>query len=107
MCGIKGVPMHYQGSSQCGLKSHYFRLSLLFSISVTMLMVLVFFAPSPFTHAAGPPPCLSVSAAGSVWQNLPFVSPQPGTFTAEMDATPLVAGTDAGVGLSNGSQTTF
>lgn len=99
--------MRYQGSSQCGLNSNYFRLSLLFFISVTMLMVLVFFAPSPFTHAAGPPPCLTVSAAGSVWGNVSLVSPQAGTFTAEIDATPLAAGMSGGVGLSNGAQTSF
>lgn len=97
--------MPYQGSSQCGLKSNYFRLLLLFSLSITMLIV--FFHRSLFTDAAGPPSCLTVSAAGSVWQNLSLVSPQAGTFTAEIDATPLAAGTSAGVGLSNGSQTTF
>jgi hypothetical protein len=97
--------MPYQGSSQRGFTSNYFRLSLLFSISVTMLMVV--FHRSLFTNAAGPPSCLTVSATGSVWQNLPLVSPQAGTFTAEIDATPLAAGTSAGVGLSNGSQTTF
>ena len=96
--------MHSQAPSHCGLKSNYFRLPLLFSISVAMLMV---FHPSLFTNAAGPPSCLTVSAAGPVWQNLPLVSPQAGTFTAEIDATPLAAGSDAGVGLSNGSQTTF
>jgi hypothetical protein len=99
--------MRYQGSSQHGLKSNYLSLLWLFSISVAMLMVLVFFHRSPFTHAAGPPSCVTVSATGSIWQNIPLVSPQAGTFTAEMDATPLAAGTDAGVGLSNGSQTTF
>ena len=97
--------MHYQGSSQSGLKSNYFRLSLLLSLTVTLLIV--FFHESLFTNAAGPPACVTVSAAGPVWQNLPLVSPQAGTFTAEIDATPLAASTDAGVGLSNGSQTTF
>ncbi len=97
--------MHYQGSSQCGSKSNYLRLSLLFSLSATLLMV--FFHESLFTNAAGPPPCITVSATGSVWQNLPFVSPQAGIFTAEIDATPLAANMSAGVGLSNGSQTTF
>src|SRR5215218_5904594 len=97
--------MRYQGSSPCGLKANYFRLSLLFSLTVTLLMV--FFHESLFTNAAGPPSCLTVSATGSVWQNLALVSSQSGTFTAEIDATPLAAGTDAGVGLSNGSQTTF
>ena len=45
--------MRYQGSSKHGLKSNYLRLSWLFSISVAMLMVLVFFHRSPFTHADG------------------------------------------------------
>jgi hypothetical protein len=97
--------MRYQGSSQCGSKSNYLRLSLLFSLSVTLLIV--FFHESLFTNAAGPPACITVSATGSVWQNASLVSPQAGTFTAEIDATPLAAGTDAGVGLSNGSQTNF
>jgi hypothetical protein len=101
----KGVPMHDQGSSQCELKSNYFRLSLLLSLTVTLLIV--FFHESLFTNAAGPPSCLTVSAPGSVWKNLPLVSPQAGTFTAEIDATPLAAGMSGGVGLSNGSQTTF
>ena len=98
--------MHYQGSSQCGSKSNYFRLSLLLSLTVILFMVFVFHQ-SLFTNAAGPPSCLTVSATGPVWQNLSLVSPQGGTFTAEIDATPLAPGTDAGVGLSNGSQTTF
>ena len=97
--------MHYPGSSRSRSKSNYFRLPLLFSISVAGLMA--FFQQSLFTYAVGPPPCVTVSAAESVWQNLPLASTQTGTFTAEMDATPLAAGTDAGVGLSNGSQITF
>ena len=97
--------MHYQGSSQSASKSNYFRLSLIFAISVAMLMA--FFQQSLFTNAAGPPSCLIMSAPGSVWQNLSFVSPQAGIFTAEIDATPLAAGMSGGVGLSNGSQTTF
>jgi hypothetical protein len=66
------------------------------------------YQPGIFTsEAAGPPPCLTVSAAAPVWQSLAFVSSQGGTFTAEMDATPLGTGIDAGVGLSNGPQTSF
>src|SRR5829696_1761277 len=97
--------MHYQGSSQSGLNSNYFRLSLIFALSVAMLMA--FFQQLLFTNAAGPPSCLTMSASGSVWRNLSFVSPQSGTFTAEIDATPLAAGMSGGIGLSNGSQTTF
>src|SRR5215211_376378 len=97
--------MHDRGSSQCELKSNYFRLSLLLSLAVTLLIV--FLHESLLTNAAGPPSCLNVSAAGPVWQNLSFVSPQAGTFTAEIDATPLAAFMSGGVGLSNGAQTTF
>jgi hypothetical protein len=57
--------------------------------------------------APGPPPCLTVAAAGPVWQNFAFVAAQNGTFTAEVDATPLGGGIDAGVGLSNGPQTAY
>src|SRR5215216_812087 len=99
--------MHYQEPAQGGLKSHRFRLPLIVSISITMLMVLVFLQRLPLANAAGPPSCVTVSAAGSIWRNVPLVSPQAGIFTAEVDATTLASGTDAGVGLSNGSQTTF
>jgi hypothetical protein len=58
-------------------------------------------------RAAGPPPCLTVSASGCVWQNSAFVAVQSATFTAEMDAMPLGSGIDAGIGISNGSQTAF
>ncbi|HVG37775.1 MAG TPA: hypothetical protein VM870_00725 [Pyrinomonadaceae bacterium] len=50
---------------------------------------------------------MTASASGPAWQNIPFVSAQGGTFTAEVDATPLGGGIDAGVGLSNGAQTAF
>jgi len=99
--------MRYQGSSRSASKSNHFHLPLLISIGFTMLTVLIFIHRSPFTSAAGPPACVTVSAVGPVWTNLPFVSPQTGIFKAEMDATPLADGTDAGVGLSNGSQITF
>lgn len=61
------------------------------------------------TEAAGPPPCLTVTApaSGTAWQNLALVSAQTGTFTAEIDATPLGTDIDAGVALSNGAQTAF
>src|SRR5882672_925874 len=77
------------------------------SLLVLMVFIIIYWFRSIVTHAAGPPPCVTVSAAGPVWQNLAFVVPQSGTFTAEMDATPLGSGIDAGIGLSNGSQTSF
>jgi hypothetical protein len=81
---------------------------MLLSTSLILLTVFNTYQPNSFNaQAAGPPPCLTVSASGPVWQNLAFVSTQSGTFTAEMDATPLGSGIDAGVGLSNGSQTAF
>jgi hypothetical protein len=51
--------------------------------------------------------CLNVSAAGAQWQNLAFSQGQAGSFVAEVDATPLAQGTDAGIGLANGPQTSF
>ncbi|MFL6337077.1 MAG: poly-gamma-glutamate hydrolase family protein [Pyrinomonadaceae bacterium] len=53
--------------------------------------------------------CATADSAGTntTWQNIALVSNQTGTFTAEMDATPLGTNIDAGVGLSNGAQTTF
>ena len=95
--------MRYQGLSDLRrLSSRYLRIFV-------GLSLLVFLATdqSVFINAAGPPSCLTVSASGPVWQNSPFVSSQNGTFTAEMDATPLGNAIDAGIGLSNGSQNTF
>jgi hypothetical protein len=102
--------MQYQGLlRQRKLKAVGPRLAPL--LSAGLITLLLIFTTRQFdsatTQAAGPPPCLTVSAAGSVWQNLAFVSAQSGSFTAEMDATPLGSSIDAGVGLSNGPQTTF
>ncbi|HKQ72658.1 MAG TPA: hypothetical protein VJ810_02945 [Blastocatellia bacterium] len=57
-----------------------------------------------FTISTGPT-CVTATAGGS-WQNRSFTS-QSGTFTAEFDATPLVAPTDTVVGLSQGAQTAY
>lgn len=57
-----------------------------------------------FTISAGPT-CVTATAGGS-WRNRSFTS-QSGTFTAEFDATPLAAPTDAVVGLSQGAQTSY
>jgi phage replication-related protein YjqB (UPF0714/DUF867 family) len=51
--------------------------------------------------------CATVDSAAVNWQNRALVSDQTGTFTAEIDATPQGSNIDAGVGLSNGAQTTF
>ncbi len=80
-------------------------------LSPSLAFIILIFSthePSLFiSQAAGPPPCLTVSASGPAWQSLAFASSQSGTFTAEMDAIPLGNGIDAGVGLSNGPQTSF
>lgn len=48
-----------------------------------------------------------VSASGPEWASTPFGTSQTGNFTAEMDATPLAAAIDGGIGLSNGPQSAF
>jgi len=50
---------------------------------------------------------LTVDSAGVTWQNRALGSNQTGTFTAEIDATPQGTNIDAGVGISNGAQTTY
>lgn len=92
-----------------GSRATDFRLSHLTRLC---LMLLATFATGSTRNsltilAAGPPSCVTVSASGPVWQNIAFVSNQTGTFTAEMDATPLGGAIDAGVGLSNGAQNVF
>jgi len=57
--------------------------------------------------AGGPPAPITVSTSGAPWGNLYFPVQQMGSFTAEVDATPLATTTDSGVGLSNGPQTVF
>ncbi len=101
--------MRYQGfSRKCRSRSKYSRLISLLSFGLILLIVFnAYYRVLPLANAAGPPSCLTVSASGAVWQNLAFVGAQSGTFTAEMDGTPLGAGIDAGIGLSNGAQTAF
>jgi hypothetical protein len=80
------------------------------TVSAGLILLLIFgtYHLNPFNaRASGPPSCVTASASGPAWQNMPFVSAQSGTFTAEVDATPLGGGIDAGVGLSNGAQTAF
>jgi hypothetical protein len=57
--------------------------------------------------AAGPPAPITVSASGPEFGNSSFPASQNGSFTAEVDATPLASGTDGAVALSNGPQTAF
>ena len=56
---------------------------------------------------AGQAGCVTVDTAGRPWQNVGFAPAQTGAFTLKVDAVPLKSATDAGVGLSNGPQTTF
>lgn len=56
---------------------------------------------------AGQAGCVTVDIAGQAWQNAAFAPAPTGTFTVKVDAVPLKTATDAGVGLSNGPQTTF
>jgi phage replication-related protein YjqB (UPF0714/DUF867 family) len=51
--------------------------------------------------------CVTADSTGAPWQNRALASNQTGTFTAEMDATPLGINIDTGVGLSNGAQTSY
>lgn len=51
--------------------------------------------------------CVTTDSATVPWQNRALASNQTGTFTAAMDATPRASNIDAGVGLSNGAQTTY
>lgn len=60
-----------------------------------------------FAVASGPASPIAVSASGPVWGSTPFGTPQTDSFTAELDATPLAATIDGGIGLSNGPQTVF
>src|SRR5437660_1587179 len=101
--------MQYQGlSRKSNSRSKYSRLISLVSFGLISLIVFNGYQQMlPVANAAGPPSCMTVSASGPVWQNLAFVSAQSGTFTAEMDSTPLGTGIDAGIGLSNGAQTAF
>ena len=57
--------------------------------------------------AAGPPSPITVSASGPEWGSTAFGAQQTGSFTAEVDGTPLASNIDGGIGLSNGPQTAF
>jgi hypothetical protein len=56
--------------------------------------------------AGGGGGCLTVPFNGAIWQNTPFAS-QSGSFTAEVDITPLGQNIDAAVGLKLGSQASW
>jgi phage replication-related protein YjqB (UPF0714/DUF867 family) len=51
--------------------------------------------------------CVTVDNPGTTWQNRALNANQTGTFNAEVDAIPLGSDVDAGVGLSNGPQTSY
>jgi hypothetical protein len=57
--------------------------------------------------AARPPSPITVSASGPEWGSAAFGAQQTGSFTAEVDGTPLASNIDGGIGLSNGPQTAF
>ncbi|HET9280950.1 MAG TPA: LamG-like jellyroll fold domain-containing protein [Candidatus Angelobacter sp.] len=57
--------------------------------------------------AGGPPSPITVSVSGPEWGNVAFATQQTGSFTAEVDATPLASNIDGAVALSNGPQTAF
>jgi len=57
--------------------------------------------------AVGPPSPITVSASGPEWGSTAFGAEQTGSFTAEVDGTPLASNIDGGIGLSNGPQTAF
>jgi hypothetical protein len=72
-----------------------------------MYVVLVLLTMAQIAAAAGPPAPITVSASGPEFGNSAFAASQTGTFTAEVDATPLASGIDGAVALSNGPQTAF
>jgi hypothetical protein len=49
--------------------------------------------------------CLQVPTSSSQWANLPFSPPQSGRFSVSFTATPLAAGSDFLISVTNGSQT--
>jgi len=73
---------------------------------VLVISSLIMFATS-VASASGPPAPVTVSATGSEWGSTGFAADQTGNFTAEVDATPLAASIDGGIGLSDGPQTVF
>lgn len=90
------------------LRAKGLRLAPPISACLILLLILNTYHLNTFTAwASGPPACVTASASGPAWQNISFVAAQGGTFTAEVDATPLGGGIDAGVGLSSGAQPAF
>lgn len=76
-------------------------------VRCSMYVVLFLLTMSQIGVAAGPPASITVSATGPEFGNSSFAASQTGSFTAEVDATPLGSGIDGAVALSNGPQTTF
>jgi concanavalin A-like lectin/glucanase superfamily protein len=76
-------------------------------VRCSMFVVLFLLTMAQISVAAGPPAPITVSASGTQFGNSSFAASQTGSFTAEVDATPLASGIDGAVALSNGPQTTF
>ncbi|MGC2698164.1 MAG: hypothetical protein WA738_20435 [Candidatus Angelobacter sp.] len=72
---------------------------------IFVVWCLVFIAQ--IAPATEPPAPILVSASGPEWGSTSFGTTQTGSFTAEIDAVPLAAGADGGIGLSNGPQSAF
>jgi len=96
------------------VKALRFRSGLPFVfVAVCTVLVVGATAASDLVYAAirhamvGETGCVTADSTGAPWQNRALASNQSGTFTAEMDATPQGTNIDAGVGLSNGPQTTY
>ncbi|HEY1527483.1 MAG TPA: LamG-like jellyroll fold domain-containing protein [Candidatus Angelobacter sp.] len=77
------------------------------NIRVRCSIYVVLFLLAQIAMASGPPAPITVSASGPEFGNSSFAASQNGSFTAEVDATPLGSGIDGAVALSNGPQTTF
>jgi hypothetical protein len=72
-----------------------------------MYVMLFLVTMAQIAVASGPPSPITVSASGTQFGNSSFAASQTGSFTAEVDATPLASNIDGAVALSNGPQTTF
>jgi len=76
-------------------------------IRYLLSFVMLFICATQAAIAAGPPSPITVSASGPEWGSTAFGAQQTGSFTAEVDGTPLASNIDGGIGLSNGPQTAF
>jgi hypothetical protein len=76
-------------------------------VRCSIYVVLFLLTMAQIARASGPPAPINVSASGTQFGNSSFAASQTGSFTAEVDATPLDSDIDGAVSLSNGPQTTF